>query len=99
MGTPAENPDGYKNGSVLTYADNYKGGLRISIGSADDNVHIQNTMVFINALEEKGKMFEFMLYPEERHGYRGNKRVHNNLDSLNFWLRSFFGREYKENIN
>jgi dipeptidyl-peptidase-4 len=99
MDTPAENPDGYKNGSLLTYADNYKGGLRISHGSADDNVHMQNTIVFINELQEKGKMFEFMLYPEQRHGYRGNKRAHNNMDSLNFWLRSFFGREYKENNN
>jgi dipeptidyl-peptidase-4 len=99
MDTPAENPDGYKNSSLLTYADNYKGGLRISHGSADDNVHVQNTIVFINQLIEKGKTFEFMLYPEERHGYRGNKRAHNNKDSLNFWLQSFFGREYKENNN
>jgi dipeptidyl-peptidase 4 len=36
MDTPGENPEGYKNTSVMTYADKYKGGLRIVHGTTDD---------------------------------------------------------------
>lgn len=99
MGTPAENPEGYKNGSVLTYDDNYKSGLRITHGTADDNVHMQHSIVLINDLMDKVKLFEMMIYPEERHGYRGIKRVHNHKDSLDFWLRSFFGKGLSEGDN
>lgn len=99
MDTPEENPEGYKNGSVMNYVDGYKGGLRITHGTADDNVHMQNTIILIDTLEEKGKPFEFMLYPQERHGYRGLKRYQSNRDSLDFWFRSFFGKTYKNEDN
>lgn len=80
MDTPAENPEGYKSGSVLTYIDKYKGMLQIVHGTMDDNVHMQNSIQLISALEDKGKEFEFMLYPGGRHGWGGAKGVHfNNL--------------------
>ena len=69
MDTPAENPDGYKDGSPLNYVDGYKGMLQIVHGTMDDNVHMQNSIQLISALEDKKKNFEFMLYPGGRHGW------------------------------
>ena len=68
MKTPQRNPEGYKNTSVLTYANKYKGLLRISHGSADDNVHLQNQLQLIDLLQDQGKHFEMMIYPGQRHG-------------------------------
>jgi dipeptidyl-peptidase-4 len=76
MDTPAENPDGYKSGNVLTHVDKYKGMLQIVHGTMDDNVHMQNSIQLISALQDKGKEFEFMLYPGGRHGWGGAKGVH-----------------------
>ena len=76
MGTPADNPEGYKTSSVLSYTDKYKGMLQIVHGVIDDNVHIQNSLRLISALEDGKKDFEFMIYPGGRHGWQGNKRLH-----------------------
>ncbi len=76
MDTPAENPEGYKSGNVVTHIDKYKGMLQIVHGTMDDNVHMQNSIQLISALEDKGKEFEFMLYPGGRHGWGGAKGVH-----------------------
>lgn len=80
MDTPAENPDGYKSGSVLTHVDKFKGVLQLVHGTMDDNVHMQNSIQLVSALQDKGKDFEFMLYPGGRHGWGGAKGNHfNNL--------------------
>ncbi|HZY25603.1 MAG TPA: S9 family peptidase [Bacteroidales bacterium] len=92
MDTPQDNPDGYKNGSTLTFAENYKGKLYLIHGDMDDNVHFQNSIYLISRLEDDGKIFEFMLYPEGRHGWRGLKAVHSRNEAYNFWLRNFFGK-------
>ena len=76
MGTPANNPDGYKSSSVLTHADKYKGMLQLVHGMIDDNVHIQNSIQFISKLQDLKKDFEFMPYSGGRHGWPGNKWLH-----------------------
>lgn len=76
MDTPQENPEGYKSASVLTYVNRYKGMLQITHGAMDDNVHLQNTLQLVSDLEDAKKDFEMMIYPEERHGYGGNKGAH-----------------------
>ncbi len=76
MDTPAENPEGYKKTSVMQYVDKYKGMLQIVHGTMDDNVHMQNSIQLIGALQDKGKDFEFMLYPNGRHGW-GNLPARN----------------------
>lgn len=76
MGTPANNPEGYKASSALTYVDKYKGGLQIVHGVIDDNVHMQNSLQLISKLEDAKKDFEFMIYPGGRHGWGGNKGLH-----------------------
>lgn len=69
MDTPAENEAGYKDGSPLNYIDKYTGMLQIVHGTMDDNVHLQNSIQLISALEDKKKNFELMLYPGGRHGW------------------------------
>ena len=76
MGTPANNPEGYKSSSVLTWADKYKGMLQIAHGVIDDNVHIQNSIQFISKLQDLKKDFEFMEYSGGRHGWGGAKGLH-----------------------
>ena len=88
MDTPAENPDGYKAGAVLTYIDRYKGGLRITHGTIDDNVHMQNSLQVIDWLTKNSKPFELMLYPGSRHGLQASQRPHANRASHDFWVRS-----------
>ncbi len=93
MDKPVENPDGYKESSVLTYADRYKGGLLITHGFIDDNVHIQNTMQFVNKLENLNKNFELMIYPGERHGIRF-KFLHSLKLIMNFWFRNLLNKKF-----
>lgn len=70
MGTPPANLKGYKASSVLSYIDRYKGMLQIVHGTSDDNVHMQNSLQLISALQDQKKEFEFMLYPGGRHGWK-----------------------------
>jgi dipeptidyl-peptidase 4 len=89
MDRPQDNPEGYKAGAVMTHADNLKGVLYMSHGAVDDNVHMQNTVQLISALMDLGKKFEFMIYPAQRHGYRGGKRDFSNRHYVDFWFRHF----------
>jgi dipeptidyl aminopeptidase/acylaminoacyl peptidase len=68
MNTPQENPEGYDVTSVVKAAANLHGKLLIVHGIMDDNVHVQNTVQFIEALQNANKDFEVMFYPRSRHG-------------------------------
>jgi dipeptidyl-peptidase-4 len=92
MDTPADNPEGYKDGSALTFVKNYKGKLYLTHGDMDDNVHMQNSIYLISKLEDEGKSFQFMLYPGGRHGWGGAKATHSRNEANNFWLKNFFGK-------
>ncbi|HEX9006531.1 MAG TPA: S9 family peptidase, partial [Bacteroidota bacterium] len=87
MRTPAEDPEGYASGSVLTYAPRYKGLLRIVHGSLDDNVHMQNSIQLIDRLQDLGKHFEFQLYPDQRHGVRGAKATELRNETYEFYYQ------------
>ncbi len=76
MDTPKENPEGYKSGSVMTHIKNFKGVLQLVHGTSDDNVHMQNSIQLLSALQDNGKEVEFMLYPGGRHGWGGAKGKH-----------------------
>jgi dipeptidyl-peptidase-4 len=94
MDTPAENPDGYKNGSALTHAGKYKGILRIVHGAMDDNVHMQNSIQLISKLQDLDKHFEFMVYPGERHGWGGPKATHLRDETYRFYYQYLIGKEF-----
>ncbi len=100
MDTPQDNPDGYKQGSVLTYVDKYKGGLRIMHGDLDDNVHLQNTMQLVDALTDRSVPFELMIYPGSRHGFDRSKTKYDFNERVRFYYQYLLERpvpeEFKE---
>ncbi len=61
--------------------------LKITHGTGDDNVHFQNTLQLINELQRHGKIFDFMIYPDGMHGYRGYQGEHFNNANKAFWLK------------
>lgn len=71
MQTPQVNEEGYKKTSVVEAAKDLHGKLLLIHGMMDDNVHVQNSMMFIDALQKANKDFELMIYPHARHGIRG----------------------------
>lgn len=71
MNTPQENPEGYDATSVVKAARNLHGRLLLVHGHMDDNVHVQNALQLMDALQRAGKSFEVMIYPRARHGRFG----------------------------
>ncbi len=77
MRKPQDNPDGYDKNSPINFTDKIKGNYLLCFGSADDNVHPQNSMDLITALVKSNKQFDMMVYPNKNHGiYGGNTRYH-----------------------
>jgi dipeptidyl-peptidase-4 len=79
MSTPQNNEAGYERGAPLNYADQMADtqDLIIVHGDYDDNVHFQNSVQMVDALQEANKQFQFMVYPGRNHGiYGGNTRLH-----------------------
>lgn len=77
MRTPQENPHGYDDNSPMSHAGKIKGPLLLVHGSADDNVHYQNTMEMTSALIDEGIPFDMMIYPDHNHGIGGSgARMH-----------------------
>lgn len=93
MGTPQDNPDGYEASSVFPYLDNLTTPLMLMHGMADDNVTFDNTTRLMSALQEKGKPFELMTYPGQRHGIRGEAlQAHLLKTRMAFLDRHLIGR-------
>jgi dipeptidyl-peptidase-4 len=67
MGTPQDNTAGYDAGSVMKYADRLRGRLMLYYGTADNNVHPNNAMQLIAALQAAGKSFEVQVGPDRGH--------------------------------
>ena len=85
MTTPQENASGYDDNSPINHVDKLKGDYLLIHGSADDNVHLQNTMRLVEALIQADKQFEWGVYPDDNHGiYGGNTRLHLYKKMTNF---------------
>ena len=67
MNTPQNNPDGYRKGSPISYAEGLKGNLLLIHGTGDDNVHYQNCERLVNELVRHGKIFSQISYPMRTH--------------------------------
>ncbi|HAH59775.1 MAG TPA: S9 family peptidase [Bacteroidales bacterium] len=77
MRKPQDNAKGYDDNSPLFFAHKLKGKLLLVHGTADDNVHVQNTLEFAERLVQAEKQFDMMLYTNRNHGiYGGNTRMH-----------------------
>jgi len=73
MQTPQENASGYDDNSPINYVSKLKGNFLLIHGSADDNVHLQNSMQMIEALVQANKQFDWAIYPDKNHGIYGGK--------------------------
>lgn len=88
MRTPQENADGYDMNSPINHVEKLKGNYLLIHGTADDNVHYQNSMDLITALVKANKQFEHFAYPNKDHGiYGGNTRLHLYTLMTDFILR------------
>ena len=73
---PQDNPRGYDDNSPLNFANLLSGNYLLIHGTGDDNVHFQNAVDMVTALENAGKQFEFRIYPNKNHSiYGGNTRL------------------------
>lgn len=72
MRTPQENPEGYKISSPLEAAGRLRARLLLIHGLADDNVHFQNTVVYINSLIEAQRPLELYVQPGQKHEFLGD---------------------------
>jgi dipeptidyl-peptidase-4 len=89
MRTPQENSGGYENNSPINFTDGLKGKYLIIHGSADDNVHFQNTMDMVTALVKSNKQFDMFVYPNKNHSIAGgNTRLHIYTMMTNFILEN-----------
>ncbi len=88
MDRPQDNPDGYATASAVDAADGLEDSLLIVHGTADDNVHPQNTFAMSAALIEAGKPFEQAIYPRQKHRF-------GDADARHFYERmtEFFDRK------
>ncbi|MDR3025424.1 MAG: S9 family peptidase [Chryseobacterium sp.] len=82
MGLPQENREDFVNGSPLAYAKNLKGNLLLVHGTGDDNVHYQNTEVYINELVKYNKQFQLMSYPNRTHSIDEGEGTSEHLATL-----------------
>ncbi len=87
--TPKENPQGYDDNSPITHAAKLKGNYLIVHGTADDNVHFQNAMDMVNALNKEGVQYEQFFYPNKNHFIMGgNTRLHLYIKLTDFILKN-----------
>jgi len=77
LGQPGGSPDSYKSFSVVNSAANLKGRILLVHGTGDDNVHIENTVQFIQKLIDAQLPYDLQIYPRKTHAFSGPQtRVH-----------------------
>ncbi|MGB1002871.1 MAG: S9 family peptidase [Salibacteraceae bacterium] len=87
MRTPQENAEGYDNNSPINFVEKIKGNYLLVHGTADDNVHFQNTAELVSALVKANIQYDFYMYTDKNHGiYGGNTRKHLFTKFTNFLL-------------
>lgn len=89
MRRPQENADGYDLNSPISHVDKLKGNYLLIHGSADDNVHLQNSMDLVSALVNANKPFDMFVYPNKNHSiYGGYTRLHLYRKMTDFLLKN-----------
>ena len=82
MRRPQVNEFGYEKADVISLAEDLKGNLLLIHGLADDNVHAQQSWLYVEALVQAGKQFEMQMYPDDNHFLRNGKNyehLHNRI--------------------
>ena len=75
MWIPEGNKAGYEAGSAMSYAKDLRGRLLLYYGTADNNVHPDNSMQLIRALQNAGKSFEVQVGPDQGHSGVNSQRM------------------------
>jgi dipeptidyl-peptidase-4 len=75
MGLPQQNGGAYYDASVVKHAEKLRGRLMIFYGTADNNVHPNNSLQFIEALQRAGKSFEVQIGPDLGHTAVNQQRM------------------------
>jgi dipeptidyl-peptidase 4 len=88
MGLPKDNQEGFDGTALLTKAKNLKARLMIVHNFEDDNVPFQNALQIMDALQQAGKQFDFMLYPQKTHGVTGVYARQMDASMLDFFERN-----------
>jgi dipeptidyl-peptidase-4 len=86
MKLPKENPEGYEASAPLTHAAKLGSKLLLLHGTADDNVHMQQTIAFADALNMARKGYAFVPFAGMKHGPRDPAVRH----AVNQRILSFF---------
>lgn len=86
MRTPQENPRGYADNAPTKLAAQLKGDLLVVHGTGDDNVHFQNALQLAEALQEAGKPFDFMAYPNRTHSISGARTSVHLFTMMTRWI-------------
>lgn len=71
MLTPNENVDGYEESAPISYTDKITTPVLIMHGTADDNVHLMNTIQYVSSLQSNGKVCDMLLFPNMNHSIYG----------------------------
>jgi dipeptidyl-peptidase-4 len=87
MRNDKENKAGYDESAPLNYADRIKGNFLIVAGLADDNVHYQNTAVFMKKLYENNVKFDQLTFPDENHSLLGRNMKYYLYSRMAEWLK------------
>ena len=82
MGLPADNPEGYKNGSPINFAHQLKGKLLLVHGTGDDNCHYLGMETLIDELISHNKQFTMLAYPNRSHSINEGKNTTRHLYDL-----------------
>lgn len=98
MRTPQENPKGYDDNSPINHVDKIRGKYLLIHGTADDNVHFQNSAQMIKALVKANVDFETMYYPDKNHGISGgpDNTSYHLWGKMTNWILKNLGNE---NVN
>ena len=88
MNTPQNNPEGYRKGSPISYAEGLQGNLLLIHGTGDDNVHYQSCEMLVDELVKHGKVFSQISYPMRSHGIyeREGTSLHLRKSMAKYWL-------------
>lgn len=89
LSLPQDNPYGYDDNSPINHVKNLKGKYLLVHGTADDNVHFQNSVEMVTALIKANKQFDSFYYPDKNHSiYGGNTRYHLYTKMTNFLVEN-----------
>jgi dipeptidyl-peptidase-4 len=88
IGLPADNSEGYRNGSPIHFAHELKGNLLIVHGTGDDNCHFLSVETLIDELITHNKQFTMLAYPNRSHSINEGRNTTRHLfESLTRYLR------------